>query len=185
MTITIPAEYQDYLVARYRSYDERAIRYRITAHIMLRMGMTLGDSVLDLGGGDAEMEKCLREEFGFEGVYYNYDYTTENDLYEFIALAHEFCPDFIVSLETIEHLQPFYARRLLRVARETAITGVVMTTPDATVQDVLAMDDTHLWGATARDFEAAGYEVQTHTLYDGFHSGGKPDGLVAWAPAMW
>jgi hypothetical protein len=185
MTITIPEHYQDYLVTRYRTYDERAVRYRATARVMQHMNLSAQDSVLDIGGGDAEMEKCLREEFGFQGAYYNYDFTTGHDIYDFLGEAYMFDPDFIVCLETIEHLNPFYAHRLLGEMPLLAHKGVVLTTPNGDAQNVFEMDDTHLWAATEASLEAAGYATVTATLYDGFYSDGKPDGLVAWASRVW
>ena len=180
-----PEEASQYLNGKYRSYDERAVRYRLATLAMIMMGLDENDSVLDFGGGDAELEKCMRDEFGWKGLYVNVDYVTGLDIKQVLAEhAANFRCDFVTGLEVIEHLdQPWVNIMLMRLPFY-ARKGVVLSTPDPLVQDVLAMDNTHVTPVYPVMFAARGYTVERHMLYDGYYSEGQVDGLIAYKKGL-
>lgn len=180
-----PEQASEYLNGKFRSYDERAVRYRLTAYAMILMGFGERDSVLDLGGGDAELEKCLREEFGWTGVYTNVDHTTGKDVVHVVLnqFPGHWTHDFVTCLEVIEHIPQRHADRIVGRVPRFARKGVVFTTPNPDVQNVYKMDDTHINPTPRNVFENRGYTVEEHMLYDGYYSQGQVDGLIAYREA--
>lgn len=178
-----PEDAQEYLNGKFRTYDERAVRYRLSAYAMILMGLQENDSLLDVGGGDEEMAKCLREEFGWRGVYSNLDWKRGYDIeVELITPGdpHYWRHDFVTCLEVVEHFPEPTAYKLLARLPLFARKGVVVSTPNPHVQDVLQMDDTHRCGIYDTSFIRRGYTVEHHMLYDGYYSGGLVDGYVAY-----
>lgn len=157
------------------------VRYRAAVRIMQEMHLAAFDSILAFDR-DPGLENALREDYGFEGGYYHYD---PDNIYNFLAESDQFAPDFILCLDTIEHINMFYAHRLLQEMPKVAHKGVVVTTPDGDAQDVFAMERTPLWGATEAVLEAVGYATVPALLYGGDHSNGRADGLVAWNSQVW
>lgn len=176
-----PEEAKLYLSGKYRTYDERAVRYRLAAYAMILMGLQDEHSLLDIGGGDAEMEKCLREEFGWKGFYNNIDHTTGRDISEVTRQSPGYWEhDFVTCLEVVEHFPFAEATRLLNVLPDFSRIGTVFSTPNPYVQDVRAMDPTHITGIAPGYFTRRGYTVERHMLYDGYYSEGQVDGLIAY-----
>ncbi|MFH9672884.1 hypothetical protein ACH4L5_11525 [Streptomyces sp. NPDC017405] len=80
--------------------------------------------------------------------------------------------DWMACLEVIEHLAD--PGRLMRVLQDSADLGVVITTPNPAVVDVLALDPTHLAPVTREDLAGLGFYTTTHNLY-----GTPDDGICA------
>lgn len=186
-----PEDASRYLNGKFRSYDERAVRYRLSAYAMIIMGLGEYDSVMDIGGGDAEMQKCLREEFGWKGPYTNADWAHGVDIFDDIIdggviggsqAEHRYHweHDFVTCLEVVEHFDLSDAMRMLDELPGFARKGIVFTTPDARVQNVRAMDPTHRTGLGPGHFIRRAYTVERHMLYDGYYSSGEVDGLIAY-----
>ena len=189
-----PEQATEYLTGKYRTYDQRAIRYRLAAYAMILMGLDNNSSVLDIGGGDAELEQCLREEFGWRGIYTNADHVHGVDIFRDVLDGHlnnkhaetpkgnrwYWRHDFVTCLEVAEHFPGTGAIRLIEELPGFARKGVVFSTPNARVQDVLDMDPTHRCGLRPGNFTRRDYTVEQHMLYEGYYSDGLVDGLIAY-----
>lgn len=178
-----PEQAVEYLNGKFRSYDERAVRYRLSAYAMILMGLEESDSIIDFGGGEAELEKCLREEFGWTGTYTNVDYSTGMDIKKVLNdfdARKSYVHDFVASLEVVEHFDTMWAKFMLDRLPKYARKGVVLTTPNPLVQNVYEMDATHVTPIGPNRLAVYGYTVEEHMLYDGYYSQGQVDGLVAY-----
>ena len=71
--------------------------------------------------------------------------------------------DWFACLEVLEHLaNPL---RLLEVVCDAAASGVVVTTPNPEVVDVLALDPTHRTPLTRQQLASAGLYTSLHNFY--------------------
>jgi 2-polyprenyl-3-methyl-5-hydroxy-6-metoxy-1,4-benzoquinol methylase len=78
--------------------------------------------------------------------------------------------DWFACLEVLEHLRD--PRRLLDAMLDAAVRGVVVTTPNPAVVDVLAMDPTHRTPISREQLAQAGLYTSLHNLY-----GADQDGI--------
>lgn len=171
------ASCNDYLDARTGTYEQRAVRYRHAASLMMLAGLDDSDTVVDVGAGWTEFDYTLRAEFGWKGRYIPIDGGIDGvdlEVWEPPRRA-----DWFIALEILEHIHTPY---LLAVAmKEKADKGVMFSTPNPETTDVLAMDDTHVIEVSKRMMERYGFTVTEQTFYGGRFSGGKPDSLFG----MW
>ncbi|MDJ0386283.1 hypothetical protein [Streptomyces sp. G-G2] len=148
-----------------RPYQERAARYRVAADRLATGGLSDRHSLADVGAGHTELDWCLRREHGWDGRYLPFDrWTGDVDLERWVPPMRY---DWLACLEVIEHLRD--PDRLLRELLASAVLGVVVTTPNPAVVDVLAMDPTHITPVSREHLADLGFYTSLHNLY------GTPD----------
>ncbi|KDN85673.1 hypothetical protein [Kitasatospora cheerisanensis] len=150
-----------------RPYAERSARYEVAADRLATGGLSDRHSVADIGAGHTELDVCLRTVHGWRGRYTAVDrWTGDIDLEVWSPPVRW---DWVACLEVLEHLEnPF---RLLAELMSSALHGVVVTTPNPDVVDVLAMDPTHITPITRQQLADAGLYTSLHNLY-GTHQDG-------------
>lgn len=150
-----------------RPYIERRTRYEVAADRLTTGGLSDRHSVADIGAGHTELDVCLRTVHGWRGRYTAVDrWTGDIDLEVWSPPVRW---DWVACLEVLEHLRdPF---RLLAELMSSALLGVVVTTPNPEVVDVLAMDPTHITPITRQQLADAGLYTSLHNLY-GTHQDG-------------
>ncbi|MEV7618255.1 hypothetical protein [Streptomyces sp. NPDC089799] len=144
-----------------RPYRERAARYQAAADRMATGGLSDRHSIADIGAGHTELDVCLRTEHGWRGRYVPVDrWTGDVDLEQWRPPMRF---DWLACLEVIEHLTD--PDRLLDVLLDSAVMGVVVTTPNPAVVDVLAMDPTHQTPVSREHLAGLGFYTSLHTFY--------------------
>lgn len=153
-----------------RPYLERCARYEIAAERLFTGGLGDRDTLADVGAGYTELDVCLRTGRGWRGRYVPVDrWTGPVDLERWTPPVRW---DWIACLEVLEHLHD--PHRLLDALLEAAAKGVVVTTPNPDVVDVLAMDPTHVTPLSRGQLADAGFYTSLHNLY-----GTPDDGICA------
>ncbi|MFD9517874.1 hypothetical protein [Streptomyces sp. NPDC059979] len=153
-----------------RTYLERVARYQVAADRMTAGGLCDRHSVADVGAGHTELDVCLRTEHGWRGRYLPVDRWAGDVDLETWEPPMRF--DWLACLEVIEHLND--PARLVRMLQDSAECGVVITTPNPAVVDVLALDPTHITPVCREDLARLGFYTSTHNLY-----GADGDGICA------
>lgn len=160
-----------YLDQRTGTYEFRTQRYKSVADKLLEMGLKNGDLVVDLGAGRCEFDRYLHS----RGVYARYmpidasiDGTDLNDW-----TAKRLHPDFYVAIEILEHLEN--PQRLMLVMENSVRWAMVVTTPNSSVVDTLAMDSTHVTPMFEEDFILESWKTQIKS-----HFGKANDSILAW-----
>lgn len=149
-----------YLDNREGTYEFRCRRYDAVHEQLLHMGMRQADTIADIGAGRCEFGQRLREN-NHIGMYVPIDGSIDG-----VDLNRWDPPDkvdWVVSIETIEHLHD--PARILARFKTMARFGVVVTTPNADAVDVLAMDPTHLVPITRADLASWGYVTEVQSLF--------------------
>jgi hypothetical protein len=164
------AEHERYLHRR-SDYRFRCRRYAITAQLLAAGSLADDQTLVDVAAGWTELDFHLRTELGWRGRYIPVDGAIDGvDLDQWVPP----CPrDWFVALEILEHLDN--PERLARALLGHAQAGVIVTTPNPAVVDVLAMDPTHRTAITADELRRWGLHTEATSLY-----GTPGDGLVAW-----
>ena len=167
---TIKQSCEAYLQQRTSCYEFRSIRYGAVYEQMKNMGLKKSDSVMDIGAGDCEFERYLREQNHF-GDYVPIDGLIDGTDLNLWTPKHS--ANFLVAIEVIEHLlNPF---RMLSVMEMFATKGAIVTTPNPSVVDVYSMDETHISEMTASDFCSLGWKVVPQIFFAEYE-----DSLLAW-----
>src|SRR5688572_5717951 len=165
-----------YLDERRSTYEFRCRRYRAVYEKLVSMGLNDFDSITDIGAGRKDFEKFMREQ-GWIGSYIPVDGCIDGvdlDAYECESMT-----DWVVAIEVLEHLyEPF--RLLEDVKRFGARRGVVITTPNPEVVDVLAIDRTHVTPISYADLRVEGMTVERATLFASPKHRKENDTLLAW-----
>lgn len=154
-----------YICADRRPYSERKARYQVASDRLHRGGFCDRDILLDLGAGGTELDYCLRTEHRWRGRYVPVDGWIDGTDLETWTPPRP--PDWFAALEIVEHLQD--PQRLIEMMKQHAGRGFVLTTPNADVVDVLAMDSDHVHAVTRSQLQEWGLHTTVHTFY------GTPD----------
>lgn len=157
----------------YGSQQDRVPEYDVTWQILRRGGVTDRDLIVDVGCGDQGLDIYLRRLAAFRGQYLGLDGSIQGIDLNFWEPPHR--ADWFVALEVIEHLEKpaHIIRRMLRYADK----GVIISTPNADVVDVLAVDPTHVTPVGIKDVEEWGMEHQEFAMNPGR---GEGDTLFGW-----
>ncbi|MFD7016090.1 hypothetical protein [Streptomyces sp. NPDC059928] len=144
-----------------RPYIERSARYEVAADRLRTGGLSDRHTLADIGAGHTELDVCLRTVHGWRGRYVPVDrWTGPVDLETWIPPMRW---DWVACLEVLEHLHD--PMRLLSELMSSALSGVVVTTPNPEVVDVLAMDPTHVTALTRQQLADVGLYTSLHNLY--------------------
>lgn len=168
-----------YLAQRDGTYDFRETRYRAVAQI-LDDPATFGDcltplndrdTVVDIGACMTEFDYHLRTSLGWKGRYVPIDGAIDGTNLEYWVPPRDY--EWVIGIEILEHMHD--PRRLASQMMRAATKGVIVTTPNPDVVDVIAIDIDHVTPVSQRDLESWGFEVKPVALF------GKPDdSLLAW-----
>lgn len=165
-------ECDTYLATRTSTHEQRLPRYRAVASILRDAGLSDRDTLCDVGAGWTDFDAHLRTGLRWRGRYWPVDGALDGqDLNYWVPPRRA---EWFVAIEVLEHLLwPF---QLLYRMCAAADKGVVITTPNPAVVDVLALDPTHqsvLPADTLR--RGMGMEVREVELF-----GQERDSLLAW-----
>ena len=156
------AQADAYLAARNGTYDYRARRYRAAGDLMVHtLGLENTDTVYDIGAAMTELDVSLRVDFGWKGRYIPVDACIDGT-----DLEHWTPPrraEWFVALEIIEHLDN--ASDLVGQMQANANKGVILTTPNPDVVDVLAIDPTHKTVITRDMLHVSGFTTELTELF--------------------
>ena len=158
----IQAQWRDYLdtCSTYGTYADRIHEYRPVGSAMRRSGLADGDLLVDVGAGDCGLDRWLRTEGGWHGQYLPVDGAIQG------VNLNDWGPtmpaDLHVAVEVVEHVADPWG--LMGAMQAVSRRGVVVTTPNADVVDVLALDPTHVSALRPADFTDRGWTVDLLTL---------------------
>jgi hypothetical protein len=157
-----------YLAGRRATYEMREARFRLVHDRMEELGLTDNDVVFDLGAGHCQFDYFLRHQH-WQGVYVPVDGSIDGT--DLNLWTPKMQPDFFVLSEVLEHLEIPY--NLLR--RLAPRKGIVLTTPNPAVVDVLACDEDHKRVIEPKVLVEMGFTVEAYQCF-----GKEQDTLVAW-----
>ncbi|MGH3921510.1 MAG: hypothetical protein ACRDYX_21730 [Egibacteraceae bacterium] len=165
------SECDRYLAERSGRYEWRRTRYRKAAGHLHERGLDDSDTLVDVAAGWTEFDYCLRHELDWRGRYIPIDGGIDGtDLSSWVPARFA---EWFVALEILEHLTN--PARLVQVMQAHADKGLVISTPNPAVVDVMAMDPTHLTPLPAETLARWGLHVEICSLY-----GQIDDGLLGW-----
>lgn len=163
-----------YLHERTGTYEWRCLRYAAAWDKLEELGLAQHDLVVDVGAGMCELDRYARTVRGFDGRYLPVDGAIDGT--DLNVWWPHIEAEFFVALEVIEHLNnPLW---LLRQLELRATKGVIVTTPNPDVVDVLAIDETHITPVYGETLTERGYEVEAVRLFSR-----EADTLLAWRRA--
>lgn len=164
----------------YGTYENRIPEYMLAYQTLVGLGLQDDHLIVDVGAGSCDMDHYLRTGAGWRGKYLPVDGAThgidfnERLPYTYLPNSHA---DYYVSLETLEHV--YDPERVVRAMQQRARKGVVVTTPNPEVVDVMAVDPTHVISIWPSMLEEWGFIVNRVTL----NARGAGDTLVGfWTP---
>jgi len=160
------AECEAYLTAA-GPYQSRCRRYELVERNLRDMGFQAGDLVVDVGAGMCDFARYMY------GAGYAFRYLPIDGSISGIDLDSDILvlcnAEWYVCIETVEHMSNPYA--LMQKMKNYATKGVVVTTPNPAVTDVLALDEDHKVPVTYDEFvmmkflpEAVSIHYQDDTL---------------------
>lgn len=162
-----------YLSGRAGCYAWRCERYDAAIDAMEGLGLDSGCTVVDVGAGWTEFGHRLAER-GHRCRYVPIDAGHDGTDLETWSPARD--AEFYVCLEVLEHLRA--PCRLLVEMPQSAKRGVIVSTPNPEVTDVLGMDPTHQTPVHQSALSLAGYTVEEASFY-----GQDADSLFGvWSP---
>lgn len=162
----------DYLSQRRGDYAFRCQRYDAVINVMLTNGFRPHDTVVDIGAGTQEFATRLAERTNWSSHYYiPIDAAIDGTDLETWVPSHT--ADWFIMIEVLEHLA--CPLRLLHELGAWARIGMIATTPNPAVVDVLAIDQTHQTPIPAADFHFYDFDTEIHSFF------AKPDDtILAW-----
>lgn len=149
------------------SYNRRKNRYDMTGQLLRYAGLSDRDIVADVGAGLCELDLCLRQDFGFRGRYVPLDGWLDGMDLETWVPPRSF--DWFTALEVLEHLHD--PSRLVKALQARAVKGIVVTTPNPEVWDVLAMDETHVTPVSRELLADWGFATSLHEFHGKYRDG--------------
>lgn len=155
------ARWLSYLGERRGTYEYRTLRYSAVYDEMKAMGLADHDLIVDIGAGMCDFDRYLRQVHSFDGRYLPVDGAIDGtNLNEWTP---QISADFFVSIEVIEHLRDPWS--LIRILKQYTDKGIVLTTPNPRVVDVLSLDKTHITPISREELEVAGFTVTAISVF--------------------
>lgn len=149
------------------SYHRRKARFDLAGQRLRESGLLDTDVIADIGAGHQELDVCLRQDFGFRGRYVTVDAWLDGvDLEEWEPPRRY---DWFTALEILEHLDD--PARLVRSLQANANKGIVVTTPNPQVWDVLGMDPTHKTPVSRVMLDSFGFATSEHEFHGKYRDG--------------
>lgn len=158
----LQTKWEAYRKTRTGNYSFRSrTRYKGVYDALVSLGLKDGNSILDLGAGDCHFGRFCYES-GWRGTYQPIDATIQGtDLEQWSGIMPKFQTepwDWIVAIEVAEHLlDPL---RFIRAMIGSARKGVIITTPNPRVVNVLDCDPTHVSVISSEQLESLGFTVE-------------------------
>jgi hypothetical protein len=161
-----------YMESRRGSFEFRSrTRYCAVANMLFTLGLKDGDILVDIGAGSCQFDHYLRTVRGWSGRYLPVDAVVcGSDLNVWKPAMKA---DFTVCIEVLEHLES--PERMVTLMQESTKKGVVATTPNGRVIDVIACDPTHLHSLVPMDFFLWGFNTETRQFFNK-----ENDSILAW-----
>lgn len=156
-TLSLMDKWRRYRDSRRGTYEFRSrTRYAAVYDRLAAMGLRDGATVLDVGAGSLQFGRYLADR-GWQGKYIPVDAVLDGtDLDDWESPV----ADFIVCIEVLEHLRrPGVCIRELCLS---AVSGVVITTPNCEAVDVLGCDPTHISVVELSLLESYSFTVERH-----------------------
>ena len=154
------AECEDYLKGQ-GPWQSRARRYGKVEETLNVMGLNPGDLIVDVGAGMCDFARYMYGNGHFMR-YLPLDGSIDGRDIEKMETEFPF-GDWQVCIETVEHMHDPLG--LLRVMAARANRGVVVTTPNPDVTDVLALDSDHKCAISMDDFIGMGYLPEAVSIH--------------------
>ncbi|MET8382527.1 hypothetical protein ABZV14_05930 [Streptosporangium canum] len=148
-------------------YAARKARYDAAADRLFAARISNYDILVDVGAGLTELDVCLRVDHGWRGRYVPVDGWLDGVDLETWEPPRSF--DWFAALEVLEHLHN--PGRLVKAMQQHATRGVVITTPNPAVWNVLAMDPAHVTPVSRDTLEKWGFTTTLHTFYGKYQDG--------------
>lgn len=162
------AQAEEYLRGHASLHFERAPRFRAASTVMRAAGLNDGDVLVDLGAGGTELDFFLRAEFGWRGRYVPMDAWIDGtfDLRTWVPARQV---GWYAALEVLEHLED--PKGLVDRMKRSASSGLVVTTPNSKLVDVLAQDPTHVTALDEETLQGWGLKTSLHNFYGQYQDG--------------
>lgn len=151
------------LSAPRRPFEARRVRYDWAASLMHRWGLSNDETVVDIGAGRTELDYVLRTDLDWRGQYVPVDGTIDGTDLRRWRPSHP--ADWFVLLEIIEHLPRHNWQPLVTACQKMARRGVLISTPNPMVVDVLAMDETHVCAVQPSELNELGFRIEPRNFY--------------------
>lgn len=142
------------------TYPEREGLYAWVYAMLQGLGLSDGDTVLDVGAGYCDLDVYLRSQ-GWFGRYVPVDACIDPGV-DLEVWRPSHAADYVVCVDTLEHVREW--RSLVTAMRGAARKAVVVTTADADSIDVLAMHESHVSAITGADLASVGLSSVSHPL---------------------
>ncbi|MEV5551918.1 acyl carrier protein [Streptomyces sp. NPDC052309] len=162
------AQAEEYLRGHTSAHFERAGRFRAASERMRASGLDDTDILVDLGAGFTELDYYLRAEYGWRGRYVPLDAWVDGT-FDLDTWRPARPVGWYAALEVLEHLTD--PEGLVRRMKESALKGVVVTTPNSDVVDVLAQDPTHVTPLDEKTLQRWGMTTSLHNFYGQYQDG--------------
>lgn len=169
--VTEQIKYRKYLDERESTYEMRVPRYLLVANILKTMDLDDTHQILDFCAGQTEFDYHMRTAHNWRGFMYNLDGAIQGK-----NLNHywpEAPNDFTVCIESIEHLD--HPGEVVAKLEGCTNIGMVFTTPNPDVVDVLALDKTHKHAISVSEWHNMMYKTAIVTF-----CGTEDDTIVAY-----
>jgi hypothetical protein len=164
----------------YGTFEQRCPEYAWVTRFLEMNGLKDDDMIVDVGAGSCDMDHYLRTKAGWRGKYFPVDGATVGVDFNDYPAGDWLPPvtsDWYVCIETLEHV--YDPENLIKEMMARAEKGIVVTTPNADVVDVVSVDSTHVMPIHPQDLERWGFSV-TKVQFNDRHS---EDTLIGfWAP---
>lgn len=165
----------------YGSYYDRCPEYHVVFRQLARLGLAENDLIVDVGAGWCDFDHYIRTEQGWRGRYMPIDGSIQGiDMN--LWSGPRVHADWYVCIETLEHL--YEPGHLVEQMKKYTKQGMVVTTPNADVVDVLAVDRTHVIALDRAWLQDYGFKVHAVNFSGrGDAEGPDADTLVGvWTP---
>lgn len=162
------AQSEEYLRGHTSLHFERAGRFRAASERLRTSGLDDSDILVDVGAGFTELDFHLRADYGWRGRYVPLDAWVDGT-FDLLTWRPARAVGWYAALEVLEHLRD--PEDLIRRMKERALKGLVVTTPNSAVVDVLAQDPTHVTALDEETLQSWGLTTSLHNFYGRYQDG--------------
>lgn len=163
--------WETYLQGRRGTYEFRCQRYSAVGRFI----NDPLDSVCDVGAGRCEFARYMRS-LSWAGSYHPVDGSLDGTDLNHWRPTERY--DWFVAIEVLEHLDDPYT--LMQKLEAKANKGVIITTPNPEVVDVLDIDPTHVTPMHPHEFTLLGWRHEIRSFF-----AKENDSILAWKVKQW